>query len=107
MGIQSIYENMLKDPKNRTRTYVKQPTPFDGHDKVVPTKKEKKDIDESFLRSIDKKIAQKNSNTPSNNMIVESATLEKVAKLEERINELEELLTIIMKQQIKLLEDRK
>jgi hypothetical protein len=108
MSVQSIYENMLKNPKNRARSTIKQPTPFDGHDKVVPTAKKVKEedvIDDSFLRSIDERMARKNSGT--SNTIVESATFDKVAKLEKRIDELEELVTIMMKQQMKLLENRK
>jgi|GEM_PF-5299955 hypothetical protein len=100
MTVQSIYENMLKNPKNKIRTQIKQPTPFDNGGNVnIQTKKD--DEQESFLRNIDERIERK-KNLSGN--IVEQTSLEKISKLEEKVKELEGLMTIMMKQQIKLME---
>lgn len=109
-GVQSLYEKMLQNPKNRVSSSgtLRQPTPFDGHDKVVPSsknesKKENTDMDDAFFRQVDKRMANKKSS--SSTPIFEEASAKKIAKLEARIDELEELVTIMMKQQMKLMKD--
>ena len=109
MSVSSIYEKMLRNPDNRKRSYVKQPTPFDGHDKVTPkVAKNKKDSsgDDDFFRAVDQRMASKSSSTSLNETLMDKASAGKIAKLEERINELEELVTIMMKQQMKLMAEK-
>jgi hypothetical protein len=98
---------MLQNPNNRKRSYVKQPTPFDGHDKVAPkvSKKDKSSGDDEFFRAVDQRMASKSSSTSLNETLLDKASANKIAKLEERINELEELVTIMMKQQMKLMKE--
>ena len=108
MGVQNIYEKMLQNPKNRVSSSgtLKQPTPFDGHDRVVPAKEEKKntvDQDDAFFRQVDARMASKKSG--SSTPLLEQASAGKIAKLEARIDELEELVTIMMKQQMKLMKE--
>lgn len=107
MSVQSIYEKMLQEPKNRRVSTIKQPTPFDGHDKVAPKAKPKKedvpDADDQFFRAVDQRMATKKSGTST--PLVEQASANKIAKLEARIDELEELVTIMMKQQMKMMKE--
>ena len=108
-GVQSIYEKMLQNPSNRKRSYVKQPTPFDGHDKVAPkVSKDKSDSsgDDAFFRAVDQRMASKSSSTSINETLMDKAAASKIAKLEERIDELEQLVTVMMKQQMKLMADK-
>ena len=107
MSVASIYEKMLQKPENRRVSTVRQPTPFDGHDKVAPKAKPKKedrpDADDAFFRQVDQRMAGKKSGEPT--LLVEQASVKKIAKLEARIDELEELVTIMMKQQMKLMKE--
>ena len=107
-GVQSIYEKMLQNPSNRRVSTIRQPTPFDGHDKVVPKKevKQKVDEDDAFFRAVDRRMANKSTSTSSiNESLIDTASAKKIAKLEARIDELEELVTIMMKQQMKLMKE--
>jgi hypothetical protein len=106
-GVQSIYEKMLQNPSNRRVSTMRQPTPFDGHDKVVPKKevKQKIDEDDAFFRAVDRRMTSKTSTSSTNESIIDTASAKKIAKLEARIDELEELVTIMMKQQMKLMKE--
>ena len=105
-GVQSIYEKMLKNPANRKISRMKQPTPFDGHDKSVSkTAPEKIDPDDSFFRAIDRRMANKENFTSVNESLVDQASVKKITKLEKKIDELEKLVIIMMKQQMKLMKD--
>ena len=103
--VQSIYEKMLKNPANRRVSTMRQPTPFDGHDKSVPKKEviQKIDEDDAFFRAVDRRMTEKSTSTSTNESIIDKASAKKIAKLESRIDELEELVTIMMKQQMKLM----
>lgn len=106
MSVANIYEKMLQNPNNRKSSsgMLKQPTPFDGHDKVVPKNESTKSdtsADDAFFRAVDSRLANKKGDTSS--PIIEQASANKISKLEKRIDELEDLVTIMMKQQMKLM----
>lgn len=108
MSVASIYEKMLQKPENRRVSTMRQPTPFDGHDKVAPKAKPKKEdvpnADDAFFRQVDQRMASKKSGG-STSQLVEQASANRIAKLESRIDELEELVTIMMKQQMKMMKE--
>ena len=103
-GVMSIYEKMLQDPKNRKVSNMKQPTPDRAEvcisDNITETKKY--DPNEDFFAAVDRRIAEKKKNgieiTPP---LVEETKVN--TGLEKRVKDLEDLVTEMMKTQIKLI----
>lgn len=117
-AIQNIYEKMLQNPDNRKISRMKQPMPSQrelmggSSGKEVDTKnvKEEQDdsIDNDFFAAVDRRMAMKkegkipDSSSGHGNSLNEAA-VKKISKLEARVNELEELVTTMMKTQMKLI----
>jgi hypothetical protein len=118
MSVSEIYEKMLQNPRNRKSSSgeIKQPTPFDGGGKLPSNVKENidKSVDISaeemaFLNAVDQRIAHKKANNeeigkkePSN---PSGRLVEEIKSLKSRVKELEELVTVMMKQQMKLMNE--
>ena len=99
-----LYQKMLKNPENRKRSYMNQPMPgnaeLGGAESPVP--KTAIDEDESWIREVDQRVSAKKSGTPMTPVVNETAE-KRILLLEERIKGLEELMTTIMKTQMKLI----
>ncbi len=115
MSVSNIYEKMLQNPENRKRSFIKQPTPFDGHDKVVPKKTVNEsdiDADDAFFKAVDSRMSRKKgksntSNKIENNINNIEVLEEEIELLKNRVKELEELVTTVMKTHMKLIKKLK
>lgn len=110
MSVVDIYAKMLQDPKNRVKTQIKQPTPFDDPQvkNVVNQKEQPKEEpeklteisgeDKAFLDDLDKRMALRAAGkkfpVQNNN---------RVKNLENRIKELEEAVKLVMDTHMKLI----
>ena len=116
MSVSDIYQKMLQNPKNRVSSSgtVRQPTPFDSGGRLPPGVK--KPVREgssvsteeaAFLNAVDQRLAYKKANneevggSPDN----ESSMVTEIVSLKSRVKELEELVTVMMKQQMKLMNE--
>jgi hypothetical protein len=117
MSVSDIYEKMLKDPKNRRSSsgQIKQPTPFDsggGVEGVKPPVDEDTGVsaeEMAFLNAVDSRLANKQSKNESggvSNRPTSSPVNEEIQSLKHRVKELEDLVTVMMKQQMKLMGDK-
>ena len=110
MSVADIYAKMLQDPKNRIKTQVKQPTPFDdpkvaGEIGKKPEEEEQKIVkteeitseEKAYLADLDKRMAMRAAGkAPA------PSSPDKIQVLENRITEVENALKLVMDTHMKL-----
>lgn len=104
-GAASIYEKMLQNPKNRKSSSgtIHQPTPYDTGKAPAPARVADHLTSEesAYLSNIDSRMALRAAGK-----VDESKTtgdISRIGILEKEVSELKELMTVMMKTQMKLL----
>ena len=115
----SIYEKMLQNPKNQKRTYMKQNMPSMSELKgaaggkvdlsnvaetVSPGSSEYLSAEqEAEFADIDARMSKRWSGERSDKDLVTEQSSSRVAKLEKDVNELKDMMMMLMKTHMKLL----
>jgi len=109
--IQSIYEKMLQNPKNRIKTQIKQPTPYEDLGIKDPNLTlESKDVnvltpeEEDMINAIDKRMEMRKKGLDPGSINTSSVDESRIQKLEDQIKEIQETLIHLMNTHMKLLE---
>ena len=112
MSVSDIYAKMLKDPKNRVSSSgsIRQPTPFDSGGGPPGVRRPMDEAsmvsaeEQAFLSAVDRRMAEKKSRGEElGEGTVPEGLNEEIISLKGRVKELEELVTVMMKQQMKLM----
>ena len=109
-----MYEKMLKNPENRKRSFMKQPLPgeLDNIDTPVPEETSgPSDDDEAWIKEVDNRVSARKSGVVTIPPIVNEGVAQRqlehaenrIVKLEKEINELKDLMTIMMKEHMKII----